>query len=362
MTFVPNLLPPEVDYDTTVGLIAEAHTHLGVLAGLGKILPNPRLLINPYITREAVASSRIEGTEASMLDVFRFSADENDNSNGHKRVQEVFNYSRALYSCIHQIDNGSRVNLEMLRSAHKNLLKGVRNQNAEPGKIREIQNWIGRLGCTIEEASYVPPGTHLLNDLLVNLIQFIENLPRKIPVLIICALAHYQFESIHPFEDGNGRVGRLLIPMMLAHHGILDRPLLYLSSYFERNRSEYYERLQKVSSSCEWTAWIEFFLRGVVQCSKEAVEVTNKFLNLKSKYEQRLTRERASRNAILLTNRLFSTPWITIPQAAKHLGIGYPPAKKAVMDLVEVGILEQIEPRRRRNKEYVAKEILYVFS
>lgn len=360
-TFVPAPLPPELNYAGTIGLIAEAHGRLGVLAGLGQLLPNPHLLILPYITREAVSSSKIEGTEASMLDVFRFEADKNIDPEGRKRVQEVFNYVRALSSCIGQIGQGKQVDLAILRYAHKILLKDVRGQRVEPGKFRKVQNWIGHPGCDIEDALYVPPAAHLLDGLLADLITFIENPPPEMPVLVICALAHYQFESIHPFEDGNGRVGRLLIPLILASSRTLDRPLLYVSAYFERNRSEYYTRLRNVSKHSEWVEWVEFFLRGVIQCSKEAVDATNRFLELKSRYEQKLADEKASRNTIVLTSHLFSNPRITIPQAASYLEMGYPPAKKAVMYLVDAGILEQIGSRRR-NKEYVAKEILDVFS
>ena len=182
-----------------------------------------------------------------------------------------------------------------------------------------------------------------------------------IPVLVRCALAHYQFESIRPFEDGNGRVGRLLILLILASSGALSRPLLYLSAYFEKNRTEYYHLLRRVSQNSEWSEWIEFFLNGVIQCSNEAIRVTYKFFDLREKYEQKLQENRASRNAIILATYLLSNPVVTIPTAAKYLETGYPPAKKAVMYLVSAGILEQIGTQRR-NKEYVAREVVDVFS
>ena len=361
MTFVPEFLPPKIDYASTIDLITRAHIRLGVLEGVGQLLPNPDLLIIPYITQEVVLSSRIEGTEASNLDVFRFKAEGRDDSNGHKRVREVVNYVSASRSCLEWITNGKRVDLEMLMHAHKILLEGVRGNEAESGKIRTVQNWIGYANCRIENASYVPPAVHRLDDLLANLMQIVKDPFQGIPVLVRCALAHYQFESIHPFEDGNGRVGRLLILLILASSGALSRPLLYLSAYFERNRTEYHHLLRRVSQNSEWTKWLEFFMKGVIQCSDEAIRVTYKFLDLREKYELKLKENRASRNAIILVTYLLSNPVVTIPAAAKYLGTGYPPAKKAVMYLVDAGILEQRDTRRR-GKEYVAREIVDVFS
>lgn len=361
VTFVPEFLPPKIDYAPTMGLLTRAHMRLGVLEGVGQLLPNPDLLIIPYITQEAVLSSRIEGTEASNLDVFRFKAEGRDASNGHKRVREVVNYVSASRSCLELITNGRHVDLEMLMRAHKILLEGVRGNEVESGKIRTVQNWTGYANCRIGDASYVPPAVHRLDDLLANLMQFVKDPSQGIPVLVRCALAHYQFESIHPFEDGNGRVGRLLILLILASSGALSRPLLYLSAYFERNRTEYYNLLRRVSQNSEWTKWLEFFLNGVIQCSDEAIRVTYKFLDLRKKYEQKLKENRASRNAIVLATYLLSNPVVTIPAAAKYLGTGYPPAKKAVMYLVDAGILEQIDTRGR-SKEYAAREIVDVFS
>lgn len=361
VTFVPKFLPPKINYAPIADLIAEAHMRLGILGGIGEVMPNPDLLIMPYTTQEAVSSSRIEGTEASNLDVYQFETGGRVDVNGPKRVLEVVNYRHALHSCLKMINEGKQVDLKMLKHAHKTLLKGVRGQNVEIGQIRTVQNWIGYANCNIENASYVPPAIHRLDGLLENLEKFVMEPPTDMPVLIRCALAHYQFEAIHPFEDGNGRVGRLMIPLILASSGVLGRPLLYLSAYFERNRTEYYERLRRVSKDGKWTEWITFFLTGVVQCSQEAIAVTHKFLKLKSKYEQKLKENRASGNAIVLTTRLFSIPVITIPIAAKYLNTGYPPAKKAVMYLVSAGILEQIDARKR-NKKYIAREIIDIFS
>ena len=361
VTFVPEFLPPKIDYASMLDLIAEAHMQIGILEGVGKLLPDPDLLIRPYIIQEAVLSSRIEGTEASNLDVYRFEAGGAAASSESKRVLEVSNHVRASRSCLKMIEDGEPVSLEMLKHAHGVLQKGVRGQVTEPGSIRKIQNWIGYANSNIGDALYVPPAAHLLDGLLSDLQSFAKDPPKEIPVLVRCALLHYQFEAIHPFEDGNGRVGRLLISLILAGSGTLSKPLLYLSAYFERNRTEYYDLLRRVSRNNEWPEWIRFFLTGVVQCSKEAIDVTHRFLALRSKYEKNLKEYRASGNAIALTMWLFSNPVVTIPTAAKYLKVGYPPAKKAVMYLVGAGILEQSDDRKR-NKEYIARGIMDVFS
>ncbi|MCE2498439.1 MAG: Fic family protein [Nitrosopumilaceae archaeon] len=361
MTFVPALLPPEIDPAPIAGLIAEAHMRLGVLEGLGKIAPNPDMLIGQYLTQEAVSSSGIEGTEATSLDVYRFEVGGGADPNGTKRVQEVVNYINASRHCLGLITGGDQVDLKMIKRAHAILLTDVRGQDKNPGKIRKTQNWIGYANRSIRNELYVPPATHRLDGLLANFEKFIVDPPERMPILIRCAVAHYQFEAIHPFGDGNGRVGRLLIPMILASSGALSKPLLYLSSYFEQNRTEYYELLREVSKNSRWLEWVSFFLTGVIQSSNEAIDVTHKLLDLKSKYEQLLRENRASRNAMVLADYVFAMPVVTIPVVAQYLKTGYPPAKKAVTYLVDAGILE-LAGAKKRNKEYVAREIVDVFS
>ena len=361
LTFVPDLLPPEIDYATLIEIITEAHRQIGILEGMGNLLPNPDLLVQPYITREAVLSSRIEGTEASIVDAFLFEASKRIDTNEPKRTWEVLNYIKAANHCFRQIDSGKIIDWKLLEDAHHHLLNGVRGQETHLGKVRTVQNWIGLPRCKIQDAVYIPPATHLLDELLCDMIRFVNDPSDEIPVLVRCALAHYQFESIHPFEDGNGRIGRLLILLILADRKILTKPLLYMSSYFERHKIEYYELMRNVSKNCEWIKWIKFFLKGVVECSKEAIGVTNRLLRLKSEYDTRLTDGRASRNAMIITDRLFFQPIVTIPMAAEYIQMGYPPAKKAIMYLVDAGILEQ-SGSGRRYKTYIAKEILDIFS
>ena len=249
-TFVPNDLPPNIDYNAIIGLLTEAHTQLGRLNGMGENIPNPNLMIQPYVRKEAVLSSKIEGTNASIADIFQFEAEGKPKSydlHDEKGIQEVVNYVYALDKCLAQISSGDDISLDMIKKAHQLLMYNVKGQDKILGRFRGIQNWIGYDGCKIEDATYVPPAASLLDDLLIKIESFIQNPPAGIPVLIQCALLHYQFEAIHPFVDGNGRIGRMLIQLVLADRKMLDRPLLHLSVYFERNKITYYEHLLNVS-------------------------------------------------------------------------------------------------------------------
>ena len=358
-TFVPKSLPPSISYKSKMSLVAEAHMQLGILEGTANMLPHPDLSIRPYSVQEAAASSRIEGINASSRDVFEHEVKKMHGSGGTNGALDAFNCVRASQSCL-KMAKDRRVDLDMLMHAHQILFEGAGYRGAEPGKIRVVQNWIGYPGSKMEDATYVPPAPHLLDDLLEDLVVFVNSLPSEMPILVKCALAHYQFEAIHPFGDGNGRVGRLLISLMLANSGALSKPILCLSSYFERNRPEYYERLKRISRNSEWAEWLEFFLHGVIQSSREAISTTHRLLDIRTSYEQKLKKCKVSGNTFALVRYLFANPVITISAAAKYLGTGYPPAKKAVMYLVSAGILEQIGTKKR-NKEFVAKEILDIF-
>ena len=363
-TFLPDPLPPFIDSASIMGLATEAHTQLGILAGIGSNIPNPNLLIEPYIRREAVLSSKIEGTQASIMDVFEFEAQKRFASDGHtgpRRVLEVVNYARALNDCLGQIGSGMEPSLEMIQKAHKTLLHNVRGQEKTPGKFRTVQNWMGSEGTAIEDATYVPPAAGVLDDLLFQMEGFLKNPTAGIPVLVQCALIHYQFEAIHPFSDGNGRIGRLLIPLILADRGMLERPLLYLSEYFEKNRSQYYAHLLNVSRHSQWTEWIKFFLKGVIQQSQKATDNIKKIMALKSDYAQKLRRNKTSVNVVRLTESLFANPAVTVTSAASELGVTYRSAKNIIDQLVGFGILMELGVRKR-NRIYVAQDIVNLFE
>jgi Fic family protein len=281
---------------------------------------------------------------------------------GEKRVAEVVNYVDALDACLHDVKkNGAQINLGMIKKAHKILMHDVRGQELQPGEFRTAQNWIGIEGTKIEDATYVPPPPEYVNELLLGLENFIQNPPGRISVLVQCAMLHYLFEAIHPFNDGNGRIGRLLIPVLLAQRRLLDQPLLYLSAYIERNKTEYYSLLLAVSQKNKWLEWIRFFLYGVIMQAGAAVNNIQQLMILKGVYDQKLMSRKASGSVTRLVDYLFSNPIITIPSAADYLKINYPPAKNAVEYLKEMGIL--VEQRDvARGRMFVAHEIMAILS
>jgi Fic family protein len=366
ITFMPKRLPPQITYSTgLITLLSEANLQLGQLSGIGELLPNPELLIRPYIRREAVLSSKIEGTQASMIDIFEFEAaggkTDQKETTQEKRVQEVVNYVTALNDCLKKVNNGGTIDLAMIKNAHKSLMTGVRGQEKTPGKFRIVQNWIGPEGSKIEDAIYVPPPPDCLEDLLLDVEKFIRSPPPGISPLVQCAFVHYQFEAIHPFADGNGRIGRLLIPLLLAERRVLSRPMLYLSAYFEANRSEYYRHLLSISQKSTWEEWLAFFLKGVIQQSSDAIKNIRRLMELRTKYEEKLKQKKAPSKAIILTENLFANPIVTVNMAKNYLDLTYPSAKGAIDYLQEMGILVEMG-HRERDKRFYAREILKILT
>ena len=267
--FLPNPLPPEIDLGwPLVTALSAADRALAELAGVGGTLPNPHLLIGPFVRREAVLSSRIEGTQASLSDLFFFEAAPQQHR-GPEDVREVANYVNALEYGLKRIET-LPISSRLIRELHGHLMAEVRGGERAPGELRRVQNWIGPEGCSLDEATYVPPPPQELPGALGALEEFIHG-PSDLPPLIRFALVHYQFEAIHPFLDGNGRIGRLLITLGLGSEGLLPHPLLYLSDFFEKNRKEYYRLLLAVTTHGRWEPWIRFFLRGVADQSRDAI-------------------------------------------------------------------------------------------
>ena len=357
--FVPRSLPPSFEYDKAITqLIAESHTKLGRLSGIGELLPNPHILISPYLRREAVLSSKIEGTQASLADLFQYELIGTEPVESvWKRVFEVRNYVRALERGLRLVrKEGGRIDLGLIRSMHGTLLQGVRGTERNPGNFREIQVLIGSTP-RIEDATYVPRAAEYLPDLLSNLEDFIRSPPSDMPILVQCAVLHYQFEAVHPFVDGNGRIGRLLIPLFLCERNILPHALLYISAYLESHRTEYFDRLLGVSQRNEWKEWVAFFLTAVAHQSDEAVVNIQKLLQLKDRYKTLLGKRHATQNAHLLKDILFSNPYTTIKNASKFLKVSFVTAQSTIQALVSSGILTEIT-RKKRNKIFVAKEII----
>lgn len=357
--FVPNPLPPAILYNKEmVRLLSDADLQLGNLSGVGALLPNPNLLITPYVKREAVLSSKIEGTQASLSDLFYFEAankDEKQKEVATTDVLEVVNYVKAMNYGIKRLKEFP-LSLRLIREIHKELMQGVRGQHLTPGEFRRSQNWIGPAGCTLNEAKFVPPPIHEMHESLDLFEKFLHD-RESFPGLIQCALIHYQFEAIHPFLDGNGRIGRLLITLFLCEREHLIYPMLYLSAFFEKYRAEYYARLLAVSERGEWQEWIEFFLRAVSTQAKDAVETSKSILGLRDKYRKLLQKTRVSAYVLELLDEIFLNPFIAIPYAAKRLQTTYPTAKAAVEKLQKANILYKVS-NKRWGKVFCARELL----
>ena len=359
---MPAALPPKLDYGPSlVAALSEADRALGELAGLGRTLPNPYLLTRPFLRREAVLSSRIEGTRASLVDLFAFEAEPPLFGEPERRddVQEVWNYVRALEHGLTRLEE-LPISQRLLREMHAVLMEGVRVQQRDPGEFRRILNWIGPPGARLEEATYVPPPPAEIPAALSALERYIHG-DTGLPPLLDIALVHYQFEAIHPFPDGNGRIGRLLITLMLIERDLLPEPLLYLSAYFERHRSAYYELLLAVSQKAEWGEWLLFFLRGVSVEASDASRRAGKLFELRETYRERLQRERVRPNLLTAVNNLFANPVTSIRELAEVLGVTFEAARRLVGSLEERGVLEEITGRRR-NRVYAASEILQVLQ
>jgi len=364
--FIPEPLPPGLSYDLELDqAVAESNRHLGELAGLARHLPNPHLLIRPFIRREAVLSSRIEGTEAGIADLYAYEAGQLLLPNITREVpaadaREVRNYVLAMEHGLGRLGE-LPVSLRLLRELHRILMDGARGQTRAPGDFRRIQNWIGPPGCSMEEATFVPPPAHTLEGLLGRLESYIHTKDPSHPLLVRLALIHYQFEAIHPFLDGNGRIGRLLISLLLVCWDLLPHPLLYLSAYFESRRREYYERLLGVSTHGEWRPWVLFFLRGVARQAQQASLLVKELQDLQQQWRTLLARPGASALETSLMETLFDQPVLSIPDAAARLEVTYPTAKKHVEHLFEIGILEAVQGTSNP-KIFVAREILHMLQ
>ena len=353
LAFVPAPLPPDpsVAFDAeAIDLLSRADQALGKLDGVATLLPNPDLFVGMYVRKEALLSSQIEGIDSTLDEIIRF--EEGDKPAEGKRLHdtaEVVNYVRALKLGIRRLAD-LPLSLRLIREIHAELLRGVRGEGKAPGEFRVTQNWIGARGADLAKATFVPPPVADMKSALDSLEKFLHERhehPERghHPVIIECALVHAQFETIHPFLDGNGRLGRLLIALLLHERRVLSQPLLYISLYLKGNRLEYYDRLTAVRKSGDWEGWIKFFLKGVEQTGLEAVETAKKVLAF---------REQAVRTASALgptelkvLEFLFGHPLTDIQTAQKHLGVSYNTAAAAIGKLQTANLLKETTGRQR---------------
>jgi Fic family protein len=354
--FVPPPLPPDVPASVDLmRRLSAADRALGELAGTGRELPNPHVMSRALLRREAVLSSRIEGTQASLSDLVLFEMSRDDDARGD--VREVYNYLQAVD---HLLDPERRLplSLPLLAEAHGILLTGVRGGYATPGEFRCSQNWIGEPGAVIDTATYVPPPPERLWECLDNLEKQLHAEHALPPLLMIAAL-HYQFEAIHPFIDGNGRVGRLMVILLLIEWRLLPTPLLDLSSYIEPRRDRYYDGLLRVSTDGDWTGWFEFFLEAVEVQARDALLRARRLHNLREKMRGDVATAKASALPALLVDALFDVPVLTIPRARALLDVTHRAATVHVERLVALGILTEVG-HGRRPRTFVASEIIRI--
>jgi len=357
MAFAPTPLPRELNLSPhLVWMLDNASRAVASLSAIGENMQNPHLLISPMLRREALLSSRIEGTIASLSDVLSHEAIRKRRPNDD--VEEVINYVDALDLGISLLAD-MPISYRLVNEVHRVLLSGVRGQEKRPGEFRTLQVWIGATGSSIRNARFVPPPPNMLRDLFQNWEEF-ANADLEMPPLVKCALMHYQFEAIHPYRDGNGRIGRLLITLFLKESGLLSNPLLYLSAYFERERQRYYDELLNVSATGDWEQWLEYFLNGVWKESLDVVARIRRLRDLQERHRAELLKRRAPASESRLVDELFANPFMTAPRASEILGMTPAGARRALGRLTAAGIVRVISDHRPQL--YLAEEILEILD
>jgi Fic family protein len=349
--FIPSPLPPKpaVRLSSLQRLLSDADRALGRLDGSIQTLPNPDLFVYMYVRKEAVLSSQIEGTQSSLQDLLAVEA-HLGRGNEASDVGEVVGYVRAMNHGLSRLAK-LPVSVRLIREIHRELLRGLRGSHLEPGELRRTQNWIGPAGCTLADATFVPPPPSEVPDALGALEKFLHH-DTQLPLLMQIGLAHAQFETIHPFLDGNGRIGRLLITFLLCERGALRKPVLYLSHYFKRYRSEYYERLQSVRDRGDFETWLAFFLRGVAEVSAQAAATAGRILELREKHRRTITAGmgRAAGNGHRVLDHLYEQPILSVTAVRELLGTTFPGANQIVRRLADLGILAEITGQARHRQ------------
>ncbi|MCU0652633.1 MAG: Fic family protein [Candidatus Pacebacteria bacterium] len=361
-TFNEAGLPPQIDYVPLVRVLGEAHGAIGELNGLlRKNVLSPELLVTPLLTKEAVLSSRIEGTQATLEDVFEYEAQGGNVASGDREqdITEIINYRRAMNFSMEEL-KGRSINQSFIKKIHYIILDSSRGSDKDRGQFRSGRVYIGPRGAGIEDASYVPPAPEFLTGLLAQWESYVSS-NREADLLVQIGVAHYQLEAIHPFRDGNGRVGRLLIPLFLYQREMLSSPLLYISEYFERNRPDYYGYLRGVTEKGDWTGWLKFFLLALITQSLKTQASISRIIEL----NERLKKEVVAANSVYAANLLdfiFSSPVVSFVKIKDKLKTKNPQTIYNLLEkFVQMGILKE-EPGRKRNRIFVFQELLDILK
>ena len=359
-TFIPDPLPPSIGWPSAlISAVGTAERALGKLDSLASTLPSAHILVRSFIRREAVLSSRIEGTRASLNDIFIYEATQLSYLASTTDVREVHNYVKALDYGLERLSS-LPVSLRLIREMHEVLMEGVRGEHLTQGEFRRSQNWIGAPGSTLESARFVPPPVDEMQKALDELERFIHT-SSDLPGLVQAALIHYQFEAIHPFLDGNGRIGRLLIILLITEWGLLFQPWLYLSAYFEVYRKEYYDHLLAVSQTGAWEAWLDFFLKGIHVQSEDAIAQIQRLQQTRHTYHDLVKNERAADRLMQAIDVLLERPILSIRQLEGAMDIPYRSAQRYIEKLEQLGILREVTGRSR-NRVYQANAILAILE
>lgn len=361
--FIPVPLPPKPPIRITAelqALLSQADLALGRLDGSIQTLPNPNLFVYMYIRKEAVLSSQIEGTQSSLQDIIVAEAKILSPSRSQDD-NEVLNYIRAMDYGLERLSE-IPLSIRLIREIHEKLLQGGRGSNLTPGDLRTSQNWIGPAGCTLNEATFVPPPPHEVPQTLTDLENFLHS-DSVLPLLIKIGLIHAQFETIHPFLDGNGRIGRLLITFLLCKQQVLFKPVLYLSYFFKQHRQQYYRELQSVRDAGTWEQWLVFFLRGVAEVSNQATDTARRILALREEHRQAITETfgRAAGNGHRILENLYEAPVVSAKSVKDLTGTTYPAANNLVERMVKIGILREFTGQAR-NRKFIYQHYLDLFN
>ncbi len=344
LAYVPAPLPPDppIVFDAEmIRVLSEADLALGQLSGIASLLPNPDLFVAMYVKKEAVLSSQIEGIQCTLDEVLQHERD--DEGVRTKAIGEVVNYVNAMNHGIKRLET-LPLSLRLIREIHSHLLHGVRGENKDPGEFRRTQNWIGPQGCTLSTATFVPPPVPEMMESLANLELFLHD-RASMPLTVQCALIHAQFETVHPFLDGNGRIGRLMVSLLLHERSVLRQPLLYISLFLKENRTEYYDRLMDVRKNGNWEGWIKFFLTGITQVSNEAAVTAQRIVEFR---ENTMIKARAfGRNELALIDLLFKYPIMDIRTAERLLNCTYVTASTALQNLAKDGCVAEVTGQKR---------------